>query len=100
MLPNSSGRDLRGRCSTPREAEHMPEVSGSGDDETPLDVPPELFSGKDRNPPGWLFLIEGDFGPGEVLPPEAIRGAWAVDANGKPVGRLRRNPKFRPHQLS
>jgi hypothetical protein len=79
----------------------MPEISNPGtDDETPADVPPHLFSGNERSPRGWLLLIQGDFGPGDVLPTEAIRGAWVVDANGKPAGRLRRNPKFRPQQRS
>jgi hypothetical protein len=68
------------------------------DEMTPPQVPPELFSGKQRHPHGWLLLIDGDFGPGDVLPPEAIRGAWAIGADGKPIGTLRRNPRYRPQQ--
>jgi hypothetical protein len=75
-------------------------MSDPENEEPPADVPPKLFSGKERNPPGWLFLIDGDYGPGDVLPSEAIRGAWAVDANGKPTGSLRRNPSFRPRHRS
>ena len=73
----------------------MPKTSSTGNDPTPFEAPAELFSGTDRAPSGWLLVIDGEFGPGDALPSEAIRGAWAVDANGHPTGRFRHNPRFR-----
>src|SRR5450432_762207 len=72
----------------------MPQISNSGaDHEPPADVPPDPFSGTERNPYGWLLLIEGDFSPGDLLPTEAIRGAWAVDVNGSPLFRCPKWPE-------
>jgi hypothetical protein len=48
-----------------------------------------------RTPGGWVYEIEGAFGPTESVPPEAIRGPWAVDENGELTGEYRANPRFR-----
>ena len=32
-----------------------------------------------ENPNGWVYKIEGSFGPAEYVPPEAVVGAWKVD---------------------
>jgi len=69
----------------------MPPVSNPDGSEMPSD----LFSGKARAPNGWMLVIEGEFAPGDALPSEAIRGAWAVDDHGRPIGRFQSNPRFR-----
>jgi hypothetical protein len=48
-----------------------------------------------RNPSGWVYEIDGDFGPDDSVPPEVIRGAWAVDASGELTGEFTPNPNFR-----
>jgi hypothetical protein len=57
--------------------------------------PPELVAEARRFPGGWVYEIEGEFGPNDAVPPEAIRGAWAVDREGKLTGEYRANPKYR-----
>lgn len=73
----------------------MPETRDTANDPTSFGAPAELFAGTDRHPKGWLFVIDGEFRPGDALPSEAIRGAWVVDANGRPIGRFQHNPRFR-----
>jgi len=49
-----------------------------------------------RLPNGWVYKIEGKFGPNDAVPPEAIVGAWKVDGQGDIVGDFIPNPKYRP----
>lgn len=51
-----------------------------------------------RNPNGWVYKIEGQYTPNEYVPPDAIVGAWKVDANGNIVGDFIPNPKYNPKQ--
>jgi hypothetical protein len=39
--------------------------------------------------------LEGDHGPDDVIPPEAVRGAWRVGPDGAIVGDFVQNPDFR-----
>jgi len=48
-----------------------------------------------RNPGGWVYKIEGDYGPEDAVPREAIVGAWQVDENGIITGDFIPNPNFR-----
>jgi hypothetical protein len=50
-----------------------------------------------RNPNGWVYVIDGNFGPDDALPPERIAGAWKVDAQGNLTGEYRANPKYIAH---
>jgi hypothetical protein len=44
---------------------------------------------------GWIYRIEGVFGRDEDVPPEAIIGAWQVDAKGNICGEFQKNPNYR-----
>ena len=56
----------------------------------------EMRSEARRNLNGWVYAIGGNFSPTERVPPEAIAGAWRVDAEGNIVeGSYVPNPKFR-----
>lgn len=47
-----------------------------------------------RHPNGWVYVIRGNYGPDDAVPPEAIVGAWRVDASGNIVkGSYIANPK-------
>ena len=59
----------------------------------PRPLPGEVEEAK-RNPNGWVYRIQGTFGPDEAVPPEAIVGAWKVDGKGKIVGEFTANSKF------
>jgi hypothetical protein len=48
------------------------------------------------NPNGWVYKIDGEFGPSDAVPPDRIVGAWKVDGNGKIIGELIDNPNYRP----
>ena len=50
-----------------------------------------------RHPGGHVYQIEGNYGPDDAVPPEAIVGAWQVDANGKIVGEFIPNPNYVPY---
>lgn len=52
-----------------------------------------------RNPGGWVYKIEGDYGPEDAVPREAIVGAWQVDENGNITGDFIPNPNFRRPKL-
>lgn len=48
-----------------------------------------------QNPGGWVYQIDGNYGPNECVPPEMIIGAWKVDENGIIVGKFQPNPNYR-----
>lgn len=60
--------------------------------------PPKLLAEARRFPNGWVYEIEGEFGPDDAVPPEAIKGAWAVDADGNLTGEFKPNPSYEPHR--
>jgi hypothetical protein len=47
-----------------------------------------------RFPNAHVYRIAGRFDAAEAVPPEAIIGAWKVDAQGKIIGGFIRNPKY------
>lgn len=49
-----------------------------------------------RNPNGWVYALDGIADPNGVVPPERIRGAWKVNANGEIVGDFMPNPNYKP----
>ncbi|MEO7697894.1 MAG: hypothetical protein ABIZ04_01585 [Opitutus sp.] len=63
------------------------------DIESPL--PGEVEEAK-RNPNGWVYRIAGSFASNENVPPEAIVGAWKVDASGRIGGGFIANVKYDP----
>jgi hypothetical protein len=48
------------------------------------------------HPNGWVYVIDGDYGPDDDIPPEAIVGAWKVDSSGMILGEFIPNPKHKP----
>lgn len=55
----------------------------------------EVIAAARTNPGGWVYKIEGAYLPHEGVPPEAIVGAWKVDANGVLTGEFVLNPNYR-----
>ena len=67
-----------------------------------------MTDGSDRKPPlgarleakkmpdSWVYEIEGNYGPDDAVPPQAVRGAWKVDSAGRIVGDFIPNPNYRP----
>lgn len=49
-----------------------------------------------ENPNGWVYKIEGTFGPTEYVPPEAVVGAWKVDEGGNLTGEFVSNHNYKP----
>ena len=47
------------------------------------------------NPNGWVYQIAGGFGPNDRVPPDCIKGAYKVDANGILTGEFQPNPNYR-----
>jgi hypothetical protein len=56
--------------------------------------PPALVAQAKWHPGEWLYEIVGSFGPQDVIPPQAIRGAWKVNDRGEIEGVFKANPKF------
>ncbi len=48
-----------------------------------------------KNPNGWVYEIRGVYGGNDYVPPEAIVGAWKVNASGDIVGEFLPNPYFK-----
>lgn len=61
---------------------------------TPTEPLPEEIEEAKLHPNGWIYRIAGSFGD-MAVPPEAIVGAWQVDANGEIIGDFQVNPRFR-----
>jgi len=60
---------------------------------------PEMEREARSNPNGWVYVIDGNYGPNDAVPPEAIAGAWSVDAKGIIVpGSFQENPKYKAKQ--
>jgi hypothetical protein len=64
-----------------------------------IDLPRALVEEAKSRPNGWVYEIVGKYGPDDAVPPQAIRGAWKVDANGKIVGDFIPNPSFRAERM-
>ena len=54
----------------------------------------EMKSEAARNPGGWVYEIEGTFGPNDAVPGSAVKRAWEVDRHGRLTGRYVDNEKF------
>jgi hypothetical protein len=55
----------------------------------------ELIKEAKANPNGWVYVIEGNYGPNDEVPPHAIAGAWQVDDAGMIIeGSFRANPNY------
>jgi hypothetical protein len=51
-----------------------------------------------RTPNGWVYAIDGEFGPNDEVPPDRIAGAWKVDAQGNITGEFIPNPNYKPYR--
>jgi hypothetical protein len=60
------------------------------------EIPEQAIREALDHPNGWVYQIDGLYGPEDAVPPEAIVGAWKVDADGKIVGAFVPNPSYRP----
>lgn len=60
------------------------------------DVPAEVLTRARAFPGGYVYEIEGEYGPDDAVPPEAVKGAWPVDDEGVPTGEVIPNPNHRP----
>jgi len=49
-----------------------------------------------KYPNGYVYHIDGDFGPNDDVPPERILGAWKVDGEGRITGAFIPNENFVP----
>jgi len=56
-------------------------------------LPGEIAEAK-RTPNGWVYRITGSFSDDEKIPPDAIIGAWKVDANGSITGEFIANANY------
>jgi hypothetical protein len=56
---------------------------------------PAMHAEAGRNPGGWVYVVDGTFGPDDAVPADRIVGAWKVDRHGKLTGRFRPNPDYR-----
>jgi hypothetical protein len=60
------------------------------------EVTPAVVQAARENPGGWVYKIEGNYGPDDAVPAEAIVGAWRVDSSGNLTGEFQRNPRYQP----
>lgn len=63
---------------------------------SPHEITEDVIKAARENPNGWVYKIEGTFGPDEGVPPEAIVGAWKVDEAGNLTGEFLSNPRYVP----
>jgi hypothetical protein len=61
-----------------------------------MEPTPEARAEAKLNPGGWVYAIEGEYGPTDAVPPHVIRGAWKVDEQGEIIGAFISNPNFNP----
>jgi|tagenome__1003787_1003787.scaffolds.fasta_scaffold9134265_1 hypothetical protein len=65
------------------------------DEHKPSQPTPEMIDEARKHPNGWVYVIEGTFGPNDAVPPTAIVGAWKVDASGNLTGEYRANTNYK-----
>ncbi len=58
------------------------------------EVTEDVIQAARAHPGGFVYKIEGSFGPDDAVPPEAIVCAWEVDPNGKLTGKFFANPNY------
>lgn len=69
--------------------------SAPGDRSQPgRDPPAELLLEAKKSSGGWVYEIVGSFPDGAPEPPEAIRGAWKVDDEGRIEGAFIPNERY------
>jgi hypothetical protein len=56
---------------------------------------PAMHAEAKRNPGGWVYVVDGTFGPNDVVPADRIIGAWKVDRRGHLTGTFKPNPEYR-----
>jgi|SRR3569833_1126542 len=59
---------------------------------------PSQIAGARRNPGGWVYQCDPQSEPSLPIPPDAVQGAWKVDAYGNVVGEFVPNPSYRGRQ--
>jgi hypothetical protein len=59
-----------------------------------MEPTPEATAEAKQNPGGWVYVIDGSYGPDEAVPPERIKGVWRVDDDGHITGEFIPNPQF------
>ncbi|MFO0806531.1 MAG: hypothetical protein U0791_25790 [Gemmataceae bacterium] len=59
-----------------------------------MEPTPEARAEAKLNPGGWVYAIEGDYGPNDAVPPRDIRGCWKVGDNGEIVDGFIPNPNY------
>lgn len=59
------------------------------------EITDEVIQAATANPNGWVYKIDGVFGPDEGVPPEAVVGAWKVDPSGNLTGEFIVNPNYK-----
>lgn len=59
-------------------------------------ITPDLIEAAKKIPNGYVYKIDGQFGPNEAVPPEAIMGAWKVNEAGNIVGDFIPNANDKP----
>jgi hypothetical protein len=60
------------------------------------EVTEDVLQEAKKHPGGWVYKIEGQYASDVAVPPEAIVGAWEVDASGNLTGKFIDNPRFKP----
>lgn len=53
-----------------------------------------------KTPNGWVYQIDFPYLKNDYTPPEAIEGAWKVNANGQIEGTFEPNTRYRPIEIS
>jgi hypothetical protein len=55
----------------------------------------EAIAEAKKHPNEHVYVIEGNYGPNDAVPPHAIKGAWKVDSKGNICGEFIPNPNYR-----
>jgi hypothetical protein len=61
----------------------------------PPEPTPAMHEEARRNPGGWVYVVDGTFGPNDVVPADRIIGSWKVDRRGNLTGKFKPNPEYR-----
>jgi hypothetical protein len=59
------------------------------------EITPDLIEAAKKIPNGYVYKIDGQFGPNDAVPPEAIMGAWKVNEAGNIVGDFIPNGNYK-----